>query len=104
MNRYGSIPLIQPTPEEKRRYINIKYPKIPFGPSDIYVYVTRGDRYDNLAQSYYEDSSLWWIINLANPSQDAGSLFPTVGSQIRIPNINGISSIIAEYENINQIQ
>jgi len=103
MNRYASIPLAQTPPGEKRRYINVKYPSIPFGPADIYVYITRGDRYDLLAQSYYEDSSLWWIINRANPSQDAGSLYPTVGSQIRIPNPNGISSIIAQYENINQI-
>jgi hypothetical protein len=104
MNRYDFIPLARTSFGEKRRYINVKYPKIPLAPSDIYVYVTRGDRYDNLAQSYYEDSSLWWVINLANPSQDAGSLFPAVGAQIRIPNPNEISSIIAQYENINQIQ
>jgi hypothetical protein len=104
MNRYTPIPLATIPPGEKRRYINIKYPRIPFGPLDIYVYVTRGDRYDNLAQSYYEDSSLWWIINLANPSQDAGSAFPAVGSQIRIPNPNGVPSIIAQYESMNQMQ
>ena len=103
MNRYTPIPLAQTKPEEKRRYINIKYPKIILGPSDIYVYVTRGDRYDNLAQSYYEDSSLWWIIILANPSQDSSSLYPAVGSQIRIPNSNGISSIISQYESMNQM-
>jgi hypothetical protein len=104
MNRYNLIPFAQTPPGEKRRYINIKYPKILFGPLDIYVYVTRGDRYDNLAQSYYEDSSLWWIISLANPSQDSSSLFPAVGSQIRIPDPSGLSSIIAQYENMNQIQ
>jgi hypothetical protein len=103
MSRYTSIPLVQTPPGQKRRYINVKYPSIPFGPADIYVYTTIGDRYDNLAQSYYEDSSLWWIINLANPSQDASSLCPTVGSQIRIPNPNGIPSIIAQYESMNQI-
>jgi hypothetical protein len=101
MNRYSTIPYFPTTADEKRRYINVKYPKIPLGPLDIYVYTVQGDRYDLLAQSYYNDSSFWWIINRANPAQDAGSLFPSVGSQIRIPSPTGVSSIISQYESLN---
>lgn len=104
MNRYDPIPLLPFLPDQKRRYINVKYPKISLGSSDIYVYTNRGDRYDTLALSYYEDSSLWWIISLANPAQDSSSIYPSVGAQIRIPDPSGISSIIAQYENINQVQ
>jgi len=102
MNRYAQIPIVQTLTDEKRRYVNVKYPRIPLGPLDIYVYTTRGDRYDLLAQSYYNDSSLWWIINIANPSQDSGSLFPSVGSQIRIPSPSGISTILSQYETLNK--
>jgi hypothetical protein len=101
MNRYSSIPFFPTEPNEKRRYVTVKYPKIPLGPLDIYVYTTQGDRYDTLASSFYNDSSLWWVINIANPSQDAGSLFPTIGAQIRIPAPSLVSSIISQYENLN---
>jgi hypothetical protein len=101
MKRYKPIRIISTEGNLKRKYVVTKYPEIPRGSSDIYVYVTKGDRYDLLAQTYYKDSSLWWIINRANPNQDAGSLFPTVGSQIRIPAPNRIPSIISAYEILN---
>ena len=102
MNRYGSIPIIQTLENPKRRYINIKYPEIPLDFSDIYVYTTRGDRYDTLALAYYGDSSLWWIISRANPSQTSDSLIPNYGEQIRIPSAQRVSSIISQYESLNR--
>jgi len=102
MARYSAIPIIQ-TPENlKRRYINVKYPEIPRDFSDIYVYTTRGDRYDLLALSYYNNASLWWIIaqaNINNTTPD--SLFPNVGEQIRIPGLSRVSTILGEYETLN---
>lgn len=101
MERYAPINIIT-TPENPiPRYQLTKYPKIPLASTDIYVYITQGDRYDILAQTYYGDSSLWWVINRANPSQDCGSLFPAVGSQIRIPSPTNINSIITQYELLN---
>jgi hypothetical protein len=102
MARYSSIQVIQ-TPEDlRRRYINVKYPTIAVEFVDIYVYTTQGDRYDLLAQSYYNNSSLWWVIARANPSQDFDSLFPNVGAQIRIPSPQRLSMIIGQYEALNQ--
>ena len=48
------------------RYTNVKYPLIPRSINDIYILVAEGDRYDILAQTYYQDSSLWWIISTSN--------------------------------------
>lgn len=101
MNRYGGIPIIQTVENPKRRYINIKYPEIPLDFSDIYVYTTRGDRYDTLALAYYNDSSLWWIIARANPSQPTDSLIPNYGDQIRIPSAQRVSTIISQYQSLN---
>ena len=103
MNRYNNINITK-TPEDPRlRYVVTKYPIIPLGPLDVYVFTTQGDRYDIIAQNYYSDSTLWWIINRANPNQDANSIFPTVGAQIRIPAFDRVGTIIAQYEALNQL-
>ena len=101
MNRYSSIPITTTLQSPKPRYINVKYPLITLDSQDIYVYTTQGDRYDVLAQTYYGDSSYWWVINRANPSQDAGSLFPAIGAQIRIPAFERLFNIISQYEALN---
>jgi hypothetical protein len=101
MDRYRKIPIIITDESPKPRYSVVKYPSIPFGSLDIYMYVNQGDRYDTLAQTFYSDSTLWWIINRANPSQPSNSLFPIVGSQIRVPSNNRVPAIISQYENLN---
>ena len=81
-------------------YATTRYPEIPRSFSDIYVYTTIGDRFDTLAQQYYGDSSLWWVISISNDNLDQNSLTPPVGSQIRIP-VNP-TPVVAEYKRINQ--
>ena len=88
--------------DQKRRYINVKYPTITLDSQDIYVYTVQGDRYDTMALTFYKDPDLWWIINRANPNQDSASLYPAVGSQIRIPSPFRLSSILSEYNALNQ--
>jgi hypothetical protein len=102
MSRYSQIAIVESTQDQKRRYANVKYPQITLDSQDIYVYTIQGDRYDIIAQSYYSDSTLWWVINRANPAQDNASLYPAVGTQIRIPSPNRLSVIIAQYESLNQ--
>ena len=60
------------------------YPKIPIKDSDIFIYPKFGDRLDNLAQKYYKDVSLWWIIAKAN-NLDEAHIGLTLDEQIRIP-------------------
>ncbi len=92
MNRYQSIPTIKI--DKKQCYQTTKYPEIPLSDEDIYVYTAQGDRFDVLAQQYYDDQSLWWIISIANTAVAGTSLpadFPQdslvipEGNQIRIP-------------------
>ena len=63
---------------------NSIYPDIPLSDQDYYVISTGGDRYDNLAQQFYSDHTLWWIIAMANNSERA-SLIVEPGIQLRIP-------------------
>lgn len=61
------------------------YTDIPVSEDDIYLITTEGDRYDILASKFYSDSSLWWLIVVANENANRDSLIPTVGIQLRIP-------------------
>ena len=68
----------------KRVFKPTMYPKIPIRDSDIFIYPKFGDRLDNLAQKYYGDVSLWWIIAKAN-NLDAAHIGLEMDKQIRIP-------------------
>ena len=103
MNRYSVAQIVKTAENTSRRYTNIKYPLIPPSSADIYIYTGQGDRYDTLALTYYSDTTLWWIISRANPSQPNDTLYPNVGAQIRIPASARISTIIANFQNLNNI-
>ena len=84
MNRYQNIPTDKI--DGKIVYKTSHYPEIPLSQDDIYVYATRGDRFDILSQQYYQDSSLWWVISIANADKiNQDSLLIPEGIQIRIP-------------------
>ena len=82
-NRYNNIPIQKI--DGKRIYTNVKYPLIPLSANDIYVQSSEGDRFDILAQRFYKDSSLWWIISTANEELTQDSLVIPLQKQIRIP-------------------
>lgn len=108
MGRYNEIGLTRSLSPEgkpgKRLYKTVKYPDIPLSISDVYVYAEESDRYDQLAQTYYGDSSLWWIISCANSSFSQNSYFPPLGVQIRIPqNIGGIQTEYYRLNNRNEL-
>jgi hypothetical protein len=107
MNRYQSIPII--TVDKKQCYQTTRYPEVPLSDNDIYVYSTQGDRFDILANQYYNDQSLWWIISIANTAV-AGTSLPSdlpqnsliipEGKQIRIPaNYPGVLSSFKQLNN-----
>lgn len=60
------------------------YPKIPKSNNDIYAVTQTGDRLDTLANQFYGDSSLWWIIAAANNLHDVGFAVAD-GTVLRIP-------------------
>ena len=78
------------------------YPKIPRSSDDIYVITNFGDRLDLMADQFYGDSTLYWIIASANPNHvNFGSLFITEGNQLRIP--TDLNEIIRSYKFLNEL-
>jgi len=82
-HRYKNIEQI--ANEDGIRYrTNTIYPDIPLSEDDTYIITTGGDRYDTLANQFYGDPKLWWIIASANVSKTDG-LICQPGVQLRVP-------------------
>ena len=60
------------------------YPEIPLRDDDKYVVTQTGDRLDTLANQYYNDSTLWWIIASSNNLHSA-SIGLEDGTVLRVP-------------------
>ena len=89
--------------EGKRYYKPLRYPEIPLDVQDLYIITVSGDRLDLLANQFYNDVRLWWIIPSANPDKvrrDSYALQP--GIELRVP--TNQDAIIKEFERINKVQ
>lgn len=98
MKRYDNVQIIQ-SPEGKQYRTTTVYPDVPMSDADYYVITTAGDRYDTLADQFYNDHTLWWVIASANNSQ-RGSLIVEPGIQLRIP--GNIDTVISNYNKANK--
>jgi len=98
MKRYDNIKVVQ-SPEGKQYRTTTIYPETPISENDYYIITTAGDRYDNLADQFYSDHTLWWVIASANNSERA-SLIVEPGIQLRIP--GNIDTIINNYNKVNK--
>lgn len=98
MRRYQDVPVLQ-SKQGKHYRATVVYPNVPASEADYYVITTGGDRYDTLAQQFYNDHTLWWIIAAANNSERA-SLFVQPGIQLRIP--GNVEDIINSFREINR--
>tara|TARA_B100001778_G_C18136545_1_gene427396 strand:- start:64 stop:366 length:303 start_codon:yes stop_codon:yes gene_type:complete len=89
------------TLNRKRTYKALKYPEIPLSINDIYIITNDGDRLDLLANQFYQDVDMWWIIATANPGvvkRDTFNLKP--GLEIRIP--TDTQGIMQNFESLNK--
>jgi hypothetical protein len=97
-SRYQYIPITKNNTGKRYFTTNI-YPEIPADINDIYIITTITDRLDVLAYDFYGDTTLYWIISMAN-NLPGDSLVPIPGTQLRIP--TNIQSVINQYNNLNQ--
>ena len=84
MNRYENTKLVQKIKNNTKvisRTTTI-YSSIPESDDDIYIITQDGDRLDLLANTYYNDSTLWWYIAKAN---NLKVMNIPIGTSLRIP-------------------
>ena len=86
-------------PQGKPYYKGKAYPNIPLSETDVYVITNVGDRLDNLAYVYYGDATMWWVIAMANNNATRGALYPTPGTQLRIP--TNLTAVLNQYKQFN---
>ena len=86
-NRLNHIKILNST-NNKRYYKPIKYPEIPLTINDLYIITSMGDRLDLLADRFYGDTQLWWVISMANMIE------------IRIP--SNLRAILKNFEQLNE--
>ena len=81
--RYKNTP-VRKDKNGVRYYRPTIVPNIPITDGDQFVFPFDGDRLDSLAQRYYGDSNLWWIIAKANEISD-GQIGLDPEKKIRVP-------------------
>jgi len=107
MSRYKRIGLARNENQDvanvgTQYYISSYYPSIPLSSNDIYAITEFGDRLDVLANRFYGDTNLYWIIAAANPDLvPADSVSLKGGIQLRIP--TDVNTIVSNYNIANGI-
>lgn len=83
----------------KRVYGTTYYPDIPISDSDRITVTHLGARLDIIANTFYGDQTLWWIIAKANGIKGKTAL--QSGKRLRIP--GNISQIIQKFRELNNL-
>ena len=96
-NRYNTSKILRD--ENGTRYLNrVEYPSIPIRDNDVFIRGVFGETFMNIANRFYQDKDLWWIIARANNQGD--SIYDVPGKEYRIP--QNITLILQELEQLNR--
>jgi hypothetical protein len=94
MSRYTTSQTLKRVAEQ-RRISTVIVPVIPLSDQDTYIKTTTPERLDKLANTFYDDATLWWIIAVSN-GLGKGSLYVPENTTIRIPPSANIQQIIKQ--------
>ncbi len=81
-----------------RKFDSTLYPKIEESDDDVFIIANVGDRLDLLADRYYGDVTLWWVIAQAN-HVGKGTLNILSGTELRIP--QDLEPVFSSMETLN---
>ena len=96
-NRYNKSRIFRD--DNGKQYLNrIEYPPIPIRDTDIFIRGIFGQTFINLANKYYGDKDLWWVIARANNQSDSIYMIP--GKEYRIP--QRVNDILQEFNLLNK--
>ena len=98
MDRYSNITKTTRW-DGKKTYTSVTYPLISPQDSDIIIVTDETTYLDALAQKYYNDYMLYWVIILANSGLGNGRLSVPAGMTLRIP-VN-INLILNQFNQLN---
>jgi nucleoid-associated protein YgaU len=99
MSRYTNSEKLQTKGSKKQYLESTIYPIVKASDTDLYIISEKGDRLDLLANKYYGDQTMWWIIATANNINNA-TFYVEPGIQLRIP--VDITKVLTDLQNINK--
>jgi nucleoid-associated protein YgaU len=99
MSRYTNSEKLQTNGSKKQYLESTIYPIVKASDTDLYIISEKGDRLDLLANKYYGDQTMWWIIATANNINNA-TFYVEPGIQLRIP--VDITKVLTDLQNINK--
>ena len=86
-SRYQNIK-IQKSDNGKTIYLPVNYPSLVPSNNDYYIIAREEDRFDLIANDFFGDPTLWWVVVMAN-DLPGDSMYAPPGFQLRIPgNLN----------------
>lgn len=98
MARYTTAKTLRDT-SEKRYLSTAIIPPMPVSSNDTYIVVTSPERLDKLANTFYGDASLWWVIAATN-GLGKGTIIVPADSRLRIPSATNIQQVINDTNNL----
>jgi hypothetical protein len=96
--RYSITQKIKNT-DNKTRLATTIIPVSDFSTQDIYIVTSTPERLDKLAQTFYGDSTKWWIIASAN-ALGKGTIMVGKNKTLRIPPDANIINLINNTNNL----
>lgn len=94
MSRYTTTPTIKDANGKQRKATTI-VPTIPVSAADTFIKTTSPERLDKLAYTFYEDTTLWWVIAAANGIGKGTFIIPA-NTNIRIPAKQDVIDILIQ--------
>ena len=83
MSRYSTTSVIKDENGKRKRSTTI-VPAIPTSADDTFIITTSAERLDKLANIFYQDVTLWWVIAASN-GLGKGTLIVPPNTRLRIP-------------------
>lgn len=85
--------------DDNRFFETTMLPEIERSPEDLIITTGTGERLDRLADRFYDDPSLWWVIAAAN-GLGRGDFTVPANIQLRVP--QNLNQIERDLETLNQ--
>ena len=80
--RYENTRINSVTDSVKKKYKTTIYQSVPLRNDDMYFIAQEGDRCDNLAYRFYNNTEYWWFIAKVN---NLTTMNIPAGTKLRIP-------------------
>lgn len=82
----------------KQQYTSFVFPSFNESADDIVINVSEYDRLDVLAEQFFNDPTLWWVISVYNNISEP-SLYVNNRTYLRIP--NDIQKVFSKIKELN---